>query len=118
MIIVTITRNVKGKIIEFEANGHADFAKAGEDIVCAAVSSLLQTTIKGLQEYVKINLDIRKEKGHLKVKIKEINQQSVQLLADAILETLVLGLKAIEKEYKKYMKLVEKSNISLKINHE
>ncbi len=108
MVTVTITRNTKGKIIQFEGAGHADFAKSGEDIVCAAVSSLLQSTIKGLEEYVQVNLEISKEKGHLKVRIKEIKQESIQLLTDAIVETLVLGLKAIEREYKKYMKLIER----------
>lgn len=108
MVTVTITRNTKGKIVQFEATGHADFAKVGKDIVCAGVSTLLQTTIKGLQEYVQINLEISKEKGYLKVRIGEINQADIQLLSDAILETLVLGLKAIEKEYKKYMKLIER----------
>ena len=72
MVIVTVTRDVKGKIVQFEATGHADFAKSGEDIVCAAVSSLLQTTLLGLQEYLKINLEINKEKGNLKVIIKKI----------------------------------------------
>lgn len=108
MVRVVITRNTEGKIVEFEGRGHAEFAKAGEDIVCAAVSALLQTTIKGLQEYIKITLDISKEKGYLKVRIKEIKQASLQLLTDAILETLVLGLKAIEKEYSQYMKLIER----------
>jgi len=108
VIIVTIIRNEEGKIVQFEGSGHADFAKSGEDIVCAAVSALLQSTIKGLKEYVKINLDISKEKGYLQVRMPEIKQESIQLLSNAILETLVLGLKAIEKEYKKYMKLIER----------
>lgn len=108
MVIVTITRNAKGKIVGFSGTGHADFARAGEDIVCAAVSALLQSTIKGLQEYVGINLAISKEKGYLEVKLKEIEKDSLQLPTDAILETLVLGLKAIEKEYRKYMKLIER----------
>lgn len=108
MVIVTITRNAKGKVVEFEGKGHADFATSGKDIVCAAVSVLLQTTIKGLKEYVKIKLDVTKKKGYLRVKIKEINQESIQLLSDAILETLVLGLKAIKKEYGKYIELIER----------
>jgi len=108
MVIVIVTRNAAGKIVEFEASGHADFATLGEDIVCAAISALLQSTIKGLQEYVKINLEISKKRGCLKVKIKEIEQESLQLLTDALLETLILGLKAIEKEYRKYMKLIER----------
>ncbi|MEW6619156.1 MAG: ribosomal-processing cysteine protease Prp [bacterium] len=108
MVIVTVTRNPEGKIVGFSGTGHADFAKAGEDIVCAAVSALLQSTIKGLQEYVGINLEISKEKGSLEVRIKKIEQKFLQLPTDAILETLVLGLKAIEKEYRKYMKLIER----------
>jgi len=108
MVIVTVTRNAVGKIVEFESRGHADFAKLGKDIVCAAISALLQTTIKGLQEYVKINLEISKKKGCLKVRIKKIEQEFLQSLTDALLETLVLGLGAIEKEYKKYMKLRER----------
>lgn len=110
MVTVTITRNKENKIVQFEGSGHADFAKAGEDIICAAVSALLQSTIKGLQEYVGVSLEITKDKGYLRVKIKEINRDAIQLQTDAILETLVLGLKAIEKEYRKYMKLKVVSN--------
>lgn len=112
MVIVTVTRDVKGKIVQFEATGHTDFAKSGEDIVCAGVSSLLQTTILGLRDYLKIDLEINKGKGNLRVKISQQFkrfEQFKQLSAEAILETMVLGLKAIEKEYKGYMKLIDSS---------
>ncbi len=51
MIHVTIYQNKKGEYTGFSATGHAGYAKAGEDIVCAAASVLMINTVNALEIY-------------------------------------------------------------------
>lgn len=53
MIKIEIQRQ-NGKITYFEIKGHADFSGYGDDIICAAVSSVGQMTINGLIETLKL----------------------------------------------------------------
>ena len=46
MISVRITRaSAEGTIVGFEIKGHANYAKRGEDIVCAGVSAVSVGTV-------------------------------------------------------------------------
>ena len=49
MIRIEIQRQ-KNKITYFEIKGHANFSEYGEDVICAAVSSVGQMTVHGLIE--------------------------------------------------------------------
>lgn len=40
-------------VIGFEATGHTGFAEEGEDIVCAAISALTESTLNGLLSVTK-----------------------------------------------------------------
>jgi uncharacterized protein YsxB (DUF464 family) len=46
---VTVNR-YKGEIISIESKGHSGYAQHGKDIVCAAVSVLMQALLVGVQE--------------------------------------------------------------------
>ena len=43
--------HTKGKIREISISGHADYDEYGNDIVCAAVSSTVITTVNGIMKY-------------------------------------------------------------------
>ncbi|MEK9149413.1 MAG: ribosomal-processing cysteine protease Prp [Candidatus Desantisbacteria bacterium] len=62
MVKIQIERE-NGKISSFLAKGHTAFRKKGEDIVCAGISSILQTAILGLKDYLKVGLTLRKGIG-------------------------------------------------------
>ena len=49
MIQVHCTRDARGNITAFSAEGHSNYAAYGEDIVCAAISTLLQGAQFSLQ---------------------------------------------------------------------
>ena len=87
-----------GKIIEVEAVGHSGYDVAGEDIVCAGVSSIIQTAILGLVGVVKINPQITRNKSendneNLMI-IKLPQNLSAQKMSEAqiVLETMLCGL--------------------------
>ena len=49
-----IVEKANGKILSVEASGHTGYAESGEDIVCAALSAIIQTAALGLTEVAKI----------------------------------------------------------------
>ncbi len=105
MTSVEILRDSEGKICEFRSRGHTGYAEAGRDLVCAGVSSILQTAVLGLEEYLKLKPEVKQEKGFLYCRVERdifLNRE-----IDAILETMVLGLRAMEREYPEYLKVEE-----------
>lgn len=55
MILVKITDDLNGARVL--VTGHANYALKGKDIVCSAVSTLVQHTIYNAESYVKSNED-------------------------------------------------------------
>lgn len=101
MVVVRIVKNIKGQIISFEAKGHAFQAEHGKDIVCAGVSSLTQTAVLGLQEYLKKEVTGVCKPGYLKaILIDEADN-----CTEAILQTMLIGLKEIKKLYADFFDL-------------
>ena len=56
---VAFFRRLDGAYVGFRAQGHTGYARAGADIVCAAVSALTQTTLNGLQNVLKAPVDAK-----------------------------------------------------------
>lgn len=87
--------------------GHADYAKAGEDIVCAAVSVLVINTINSIETLTEDNNSMEivqnQEEGLIHCNFtKNLSKESI-LLVDA----MILGLKQIQEQYsKKYLRLI------------
>jgi len=115
MIDISIQRDEKGRIRVVESKGHAGHSHflakflAGErDMVCAAVSALLQTIPLGLEGCLKAAAEQKKGKGYLRLTIQEEIREKSGLL----LESVVLGLKAIEKKYPPHLKVEERTKIS------
>ena len=77
MIQITVTN--KGELIyAIEAKGHSGYAEAGSDIICSAVSTLIQNAEKGLKELLhistKFSLDVNKP--YLKITLPDnLNEQ-------------------------------------------
>ena len=101
MITVTIHNN------GFTAEGHADFASEGQDIVCSAVSVLTQTTLLGLAKHIPRLNYIVDATGYLNCVLPELKDATQRIKAKTLLSTMVLGLKDIEKNYPGYVKVIE-----------
>ncbi|MBU1262868.1 ribosomal-processing cysteine protease Prp [bacterium] len=102
MVRIRIERK-SGKIVSFSAEGHSDYKRKGEDIVCAGVSSILQTAVLGLKDYLKADVELIKETAKMMVKLKNSPTAESQI----ILETMLLGLHEIEREYPAKVKIEE-----------
>ncbi|HOO22194.1 MAG TPA: ribosomal-processing cysteine protease Prp [Clostridia bacterium] len=106
MIGITVTKGSEG-IECVEIKGHAGYAKYGKDIVCSAVSAIAQTALMGLMEISAKKVDFVKddETGYLKFCAPKAESETERIKQQAILETMVLGLKDIQKGYKAFVKV-------------
>ncbi|MGM0501034.1 MAG: ribosomal-processing cysteine protease Prp [Bacillota bacterium] len=104
MITIKIKR-INDNIVFFSAEGHAEYASDGEDIICAAVSAILQTAAFGLIDYLELKPEINTSDGWLSCQLDQEQAQDKEV--QAILGAMVAGLKATVKEYSEYIEINE-----------
>ena len=75
-------------------SGHADTAPKGADIVCAAVSALTLTLLRGLREIACMELYESVEPGNVCIEWQTVNDTG-----KALIDTWFLGLCGIAAEY-------------------
>ena len=63
MIIVQIFRNDDESIDRFSIKGHANYAKRGEDIVCAGVSAVTVGTVNSIEALTGVEMDAKMKNG-------------------------------------------------------
>ena len=99
MTHVSIIKTRSGEYKGFNCIGHSGYAEAGEDIVCAAISVLVINTINSLDQLAgeRFKLVTNEEDGLIDCRFDgAINEKSVLLL-----ESMILGLQEIKKQYGK-----------------
>jgi len=97
----------KNEIKSVIVKGHAG-DKNGKDIVCAAISAITQTTLSGLLHYGEDYLEWSMDKGNLFIRIKDRIDNNTKNIFNYLLTTMLLGLKAVYKEYPKKVKILFK----------
>ena len=92
-------------LIGFECKGHAGYAKAGRDIVCAGASLLTIACANALESVAHANPECTMEDGELTVLLprKDRNHDT-----QVILMTLWQGMRDLKEAYPKYVTLTEK----------
>ncbi len=93
MVEISVFLNREERISGFQVTGHSGTAARGKDIICAGVSSLAQTALLGVGEYLHREVDYSVASGKLSMRLLEAPDD----LTEAILETMLLGLAEIEK---------------------
>ena len=102
-----------GHITLVECDGHTCYGARGEDIVCAALSSVVQTAALGLMSVAGININLARndDKGYLKMTIPN-NLTEVQIIqADAILDTMLCGISDLYQGFSDFIELEVKANV-------
>lgn len=107
MIDVTIIKSAD-RIAGFTYKGHAGYAVEGEDIVCAAVTAQLMMAYNGLEQVMGIPLDLQMESqgGYLSFVLAQASEEEADR-AQVMMETLKLGLTAIQIQYQENITLNE-----------
>ena len=103
MIKITAIRN-DGKITNLTVKGHANSAPKGEDLVCAAVSSIL---VGGCNALSQPNcFAIKLDSGDASI----IEKEHASKHDYEVLETMMIQFKTVEESNKKFLKVIEKGN--------
>jgi hypothetical protein len=102
--MIQITLHSQGEeITGFECTGHAGFAEAGSDIVCAAVSILTTTCANALESVAGLKPKVKARAGKMVVAVPPGSGHDAQI----IFQTLRQGLRDLEAEYSQYLLLNE-----------
>ncbi len=93
--------------VRIESRGHTGYAVNGEDIVCAALSALIQGAalgiIKGLG--IKAKYHVNEKLGSLELELPNGLSESEKHDSNVILNTLLLSVIDLEKGYSEYIEL-------------
>ena len=82
-------------------DGHAGYAEAGKDIVCAGVSALAQTLIKSIEDLTSSTIQYDIDPGRVDIKFKDLSEEG-KLLVDSFF----LGICLIADEFPDYIEII------------
>ena len=110
MINVIVIKE-KQTIRTIEATGHSGYAEEGSDIVCSAVSVLMETLANSLTEVVMADVKVVVDENisHLSVTLNETDQEKCKH-AQILMQSTLLGIKGVANGYSKFIKIKEKQN--------
>jgi uncharacterized protein YsxB (DUF464 family) len=103
-------------IVSLSAIGHSDFSEIGTDIVCAAVSVLIQTAVNALESVAELDFvifDSNEETAYMYIEVPAKMTETQALKAEVILRTVVTGLQGIAMSYPNNIKLYEKGGANI-----
>ena len=107
MITVTVTRE-NGNPVGVHVSGHANMGEYGEDLVCAAVSAIVQTAILGITEVCHIQAGVSVEEGNTTCILSKDASTDEIRRAGIVFDTMIAGLRSIRQAYPKTLKFRNK----------
>ena len=111
MIKVTIYKTERQEYAGFDMEGHAGYAEAGEDIVCAGVSALVINALNSIERFTddETSCVSDEDTGSIEFRFDGIPSHDATLLLDS----MILGLEEIEdsNDYEKYIDIIFKVSI-------
>jgi len=107
---VEVCRTPDGEIVEFVATGHAGSGPYGHDLVCSAVSAVVQTAVCGLKEVLDLRPMVEQKSGFLRCRLAPAEQTAEEReKGQVVLATMVAGLKGIAASYPGYLVVKERT---------
>lgn len=96
-----------GKIVSIDCDGHTGYGVEGEDIVCASLSSIVQTAVLGLMGIVGLDVKLKRndKEGKLSAVLPENLSERKRHDADIILETMLMGVADLYEGYSDFIEL-------------
>ena len=97
MTEITIYKNREGAFLGFDCLGHAGYADAGEDIVCAGISALVINTVNAVEQYTgqPHTTEADEKSGEIRLRFTSPVEHDAELL----MKSMVLGLRGIQNNY-------------------
>lgn len=94
MIAVSVRKD------KIEINGHAGYAEAGKDIVCAGVTTLTQTLIRSMQELTKDKIEYEVSPGRADIHYGNLSEGGMLLV-----DSFFIGVCLIANEFPEYVRI-------------
>ena len=94
MIVVCVRKD------GIEINGHAGYAEAGQDIVCAGVTALAQTLIGSIEALTRDEIEYEISPGKANIHYGNLSEEG-KLLADSFF----IGICQIADEFPDYVRI-------------
>ncbi len=114
MINILILKDNQKNIKFIEATGHSGYAEEGSDIVCSAVSTLMQSLAVGLTEVINMSPKIIIDETIPHMCINLLDGESSSLTkagmenVQTLMQTTVLSLRQVANEFNRHIKIKEK----------
>lgn len=95
------------KIVSVKCDGHTNYGEKGEDIVCASLSSVVQTAVLGLLMVAGVELQMKRddERGLLEFTLPEKLSEIQKIQCSAILDTMFCGISDLNESFSDYIEL-------------
>ena len=104
MVEIHVRKDSRQRLSSFYATGHAGWAENGDDIVCAAVSAVLQAAWLGLAEVRQIDVIGSRSSGRLDVSWPA--SACDDLGAQAIVATAVLSVERMAMQFPDHVRVI------------
>ena len=102
MIKVTVNKE-NSKYKKISILGHAMYDDYGKDIVCAAVSGIVMTTVESIASIDETSIDVNEMPNKLEIIINKHDN-----ITNKLITTMINLLKELEKKYPKNIKIINK----------
>jgi uncharacterized protein YsxB (DUF464 family) len=119
MITLRVWRDAGGNVVRYRLNGHSPSGEAGNNVVCAAVSALAIATANGLEAVVGATVTAKSGPGCLDCEVvwptradagADASSEGIRLRAQAVLDTMLLGMQSISQEHPHDLKVIDERN--------
>ena len=104
MIVVRFQRS-GSRFTGFSVSGHAGLAPAGQDVLCAAVSSAAYMTANTLTDVCGIDCDTRVQEGEMTLRLRSDSSSAQDLL-----QGFSLHMRELSRQYPKQLKIIYGGN--------
>jgi uncharacterized protein YsxB (DUF464 family) len=98
---------MSGHVAGLTVSGHACSAPKGEDLICAAVSALVQTYYFSLQRLLGLNIDADMRDGYFSFQLPAKIGTETREKATFLAESMLVGLDEINNSYSGYLLVTE-----------
>ncbi|MFY9780439.1 MAG: ribosomal-processing cysteine protease Prp [Candidatus Baltobacteraceae bacterium] len=104
MLEVRIRKDSQQRLSSFLATGHVDLAESGQDVVCAAISAILQAAWFGLKEVAKVEVQGNSKSGWLDLRWPAAVRDDPAVRA--IVATAALSVERIAAQYPDHVRII------------
>ena len=98
--MIEITRTKNG----IKLRGHANYAPIGQDIVCAAVSVLIQTLVQSVQELTEDRIEYSMQPGAVDIKFWSLSEQSRVLV-----DSFFCGVCGVQEAHPEHVEVIDQA---------